>query len=199
MNLKWKILIGIVVLSILGIVGIGISAYQEAQKILNGNPFLETVKVAFIALGGLGVIIPTYLNIWQSVENNSMKIDERNWNILENTMRALERWDDSSLLVARTFTRQIRKEYKDLSPNEILQKIQGDEDLEKSVILVFNYFDYLRVSIENKRVNSEIIRHELSDVFQNIAIRFKPWIDDLGKTQKEDIEKCKLLLSVKPT
>lgn len=199
MNLKWKILIGIVVLSILGIVGIGISAYQEAQKILNGNPFLETVKVVFIALGGLGVIIPTYLNIWQSVENNSMKIDERNWNILENTMRALERWDDSSLLVARTFTRQIRKEYKDLSPNEILQKIQGDEDLEKSVILVFNYFDYLRVSIENKRVNSEIIRHELSEVFQNIAVRFKPWIDDLGKTQKEDIEKCKLLLSVKPT
>ena len=102
--LKWKILIGFVLLYLVGIIGAGWHTY-DATDSSQAVPTIETLKIIFIMLGGLGVIVPTYLNIWQSLETAEFLEDQKQRDKIENTFHLLGKWDDDSLFEARRFTR----------------------------------------------------------------------------------------------
>ena len=192
-SLKWQILIGFVVLYLAGIVGAGWYTH-DATDSSQAVPIIETLKIVFIMLGGLGVIVPTYLNIWQSLETAQLLEDQARRDKIENTFHLLEKWDDDSLLEARRFTRELGDQRESLSPNDLKLKIKNDPKLRQSAILVFNYFDQLRISIKTERVDPEIVTSSLGTVFHDMYNRFKPWIDDQSDAYKKDLEELSRVL-----
>jgi hypothetical protein len=192
-KLKWKVLVVFVVLYVIGIVGAAWHTY-DATDPSKATPTVEALKIIFIMLGGLGVIVPTYLNIWQSLEATEQLNDQNRRNKVENTFRLLERWDDRALFEARRFTRELGDQQGSLSPDQLKTRIKEKPELRQSVILVFNYFDLIRVSVENDRVDPKVIGSALGAVFHNMYYRFKPWIEEQSKQYQQDLEKLAQML-----
>lgn len=194
MKLKWWILIVFVVLYVLGIVGAGMHTYSATPAEKDFLPIVETIKIVFIMLGGLGVILPTYLNVWQSLETAKVTQDQIARNRIENTFRLLERWDDKLYLEARRFTRELKDEHHNLSATQIKERIKVSPELRQSVILLFNYFDTIRVSIEADRVCEKILREQLGTTYIDIHDRFKPWIETCPQEHQNHLKKLTELM-----
>ena len=191
---KWHIFISIVILYVIGMIGVGIYAYDFASRTLDGSPIIEVVKFEMIALGGLGVILPIYFSVCQSILAEAQKEFDNKRYILDNTMHMIEKWDDQSLLNARKFTRRIKDKHHALSPDAICAEIQNDEELRNSVILVFNYIDTLRISLEHNRVDEKIIKHCLGDIVLSLIDRFDPWLKMQDEAVQKDINKLEVML-----
>ena len=121
MNLKWTLLGVFVVLYLIGVAGVGWHTF-DATDSAKASPIVEVIKIVFIMLGGLGVILPTYLNVWQSLETAELLEDQVQRNKIENTVKLIEQWDDKSLLEARNFTRVLNEQQSILSPVELKSK-----------------------------------------------------------------------------
>ncbi len=193
MALKWKILWIFVFLYLAGIFGAGWHTYDTADP-SNTVPVIETIKVVFIMLGGLGVIVPTYLNVWQSVETAKSQEEQARRNKIENTFRLIEKWDDATLFEARRFTRELKDQHGKLSPDELIAKINGTPELRQSVILVFNYFENVRISIVYDRVDASIIKHSLGAIIEDNYERMKPWLKKQGPAFIKDLNELSNLL-----
>jgi hypothetical protein len=185
MKIKWVIFITIIVLWFIGGVGILIQINQTSSE---SDKLLELIKSGFLILGGLGVILPTYLNIWQSLENSKIIEERIEFDKVENAFRLIEKWDDNSLLKARQFTREIKNLRDSISNNELIKRVEGDAELKQSVIMVFNYWEQIRLSIERGRVNESLIKSALACVFIDMYERFKPWINT-NEEYRLDIKK----------
>ena len=96
---------------------------------------------------------------------------------VENTFAVLEKWDHPSLLQARGFTRKLKLQHSTLSPDRLNEKIDAEEDLAQSIVLVFNYFENVRVSVETDRVDANLLSDMLGGVYQDIYERFRPWVN----------------------
>lgn len=185
MKIKWLIFITIIVLWIFGGIGVLIHISQIST---DADKFLDLVKTGFLILGGLGVILPTYLNIWQSLESSKIIEERMEFDKLENAFRLIEKWDDNSLLKARQFTREIKELRDSISNNELIRRVNNDSELKQSVIMVFNYWEQVRVSIERGRANESLIKDALNCVFIDMYERFRPWINT-NDGYREDIKK----------
>jgi hypothetical protein len=159
-NSKWIILFIFVFLYIIGIGGAAWHTYGATDP-SKAVPIVESLKIIFIMLGGLGVILPTYLNVWQSIETARLLSDQARQNMLENTFRLLEKWDDNALLGARLFLRELKDKRNSLSSDEIIKIILEKQELRQSVVLLFNYFELIRISIDMKRVDPATIKDVL--------------------------------------
>ena len=194
-NHRWKVFVLIIVLYVVLMIGMGINMWHFAEGKENISPLIEVIKFELIVLGGLGIVLPAYLSATQSILDASQKEDEYKRYIIENTMSLIGRWDDSSLLEARMFTRKIKDVQNKMSPDDIRNKIENDEGLRHSVILVFNYFDQIRISLKTNRVDKELIKECLKPVILDISSRFKPWLDKQPQVFRDDIEALKAMLS----
>ena len=184
---KWTWFFWINILWILGTIGLGVYTFQ--QPVASGeSQFIETMKVVFLSLGGLGVILPTYLSVFHSIEN-------KNESKIENSFQLIERWDNEHLHKARNFTRKLKDDRASLSNDELVTRITNDEELRQSVILVMNYFDNIRVSLKAGRVDKELLVNAMGPVFDDLYYRLLPFIESLGERQKADwIETHTLLI-----
>lgn len=167
-------------------IGIGIDFWQLSKG--KEDATIEIVKFALIALGGLGVVLPVYLSASQAIIDSRQKI-------IENTVDLIQKWDDPSLLAARMFTRDLKDKKESLSDNDFCAKIQAEPKLRHSIILVFNYFDYFRISIETDRVDKDILKHSLGNMVIDIADRFTPWLKKQPKEMQADVNTLKKLLA----
>lgn len=147
---------------------------------------LETIKMAFLILGGMGVVLPTYWNIWQTVENGKYISDRTRFDIVENTYRLIEKFDDPSLKDARFFCREIRNNKANLTEAQLVKTINEDRKLQDSVLQVFNYWENVRVSIVSERVDEQMLADSLAPVFNLHFDTFKPWIDTRSEASKKD-------------
>ena len=130
MKAKWVIFGFIIVLYLLGIIGLVWHTFGSTNS-SETSSFIEIAKLTFIALGGLGVILPTYLNVWQSLETAELLQDQVRRSKIENTFQLLQKWDDKTLFEARAFTRQQKKLINSLSADDLKKEISSNEDLER--------------------------------------------------------------------
>lgn len=189
MRHKWQILMLFVSMYIIGILGAAWHTYGVTDT-SKADASVETIKVIFIMLGGLGVIVPTYLNVWQSLETARLLQDQTRRDKIENTFRLLEKWDDSSLLEARRFIRELNDKQKSVSSIAIEQMIKENPVLRHSVILLFNYWDLVRVSIENDRIDPKIFGGALGNVFHGMH----NWLSEHSETSQADLRRLAELL-----
>jgi hypothetical protein len=192
MKLKWVLLIVIVLLYLIGVVGVGWHTFGVTDP-TKAVPSVETIKVVFIMLGGLGIVLPTYLNIWQSLETAHLLEDDIRRNKIENTFSLLAKWDDKSLFDARKFTRDLKDQKNQLSPDQIRDRITNTPELRQSAILLFNYFELIRISIEHDRIELGIVKQSLGPTALDICKRFEPWLET--QPDKADVDKLVKLLS----
>jgi hypothetical protein len=177
-NKKWEIFFWINGLWIFGTMALGYIAYTSAPP-TGSSSVIETIKIIFLSLGGLGVILPTYLNAFNALEQLSTQKTE-------NTFHLLEQWDDPLLFEARKLTRNLKDQKPNLCDNDLIKKINDDEKLKQSVILVMNYFDRIRMSIKAGRVDTITLKDSIGTMFEDIHQRLLPYVKSLGEKPKED-------------
>ena len=187
MKYKWHLFWVITALCICGTLGLGYIAYTSTPP-SNSSIFIEVTKTVFLCLGGLGVILPLYINATNSIESRACEK-------IENTFSLIEKWDDPHLFSARKLTREIRDTRSSLSDNNLVEKIKGDDELKQSVILVANYFEQVRFSVINKRIDVEQFKSTLGPVIKDILKRFEPYFKTLGQQHVDDFKQLEELLS----
>lgn len=170
----------------LGTIALGYISYTSSPP-SGSTKAIEVVKMVFLSLGGLGVIIPAYLSAFSAFEQNETRKNE-------NTFHILERWDDPLLFRAREFTRDLKIKKPNLSDTDLVKEIKDNKDLFQSVILVMNYFDRVRVSIESERVDAKILKEVHGPVFSNLYYRLLPFVKDIGSEYEKDWTKTYDLL-----
>jgi hypothetical protein len=175
-------------------IGMGVHVWEFAAKQDGTSPLIEVVKIELLVLGGLGVVLPAYLSATQSMMHTLQKEVEDQRQIVENTMSLIQRWDDRSLLVARRFTREIKDKKNSMSPDDIRNRITNEPRLKESVVLVYNYFDYIRLSLKKERIDKSMIQESIGDVIKDITERFKPWVETQPKATQDDVEELLRLL-----
>lgn len=185
MKFRWNIFFAITVLCLLGTISLTYTTYTDTPP--NNSAFVEAVKTAFLCLGGLGVILPLYINATNAMESRSSLI-------LENTFDLLVKWDDSHLLQARNFTRDIKKNRENLSDNQLIKEILENDDLEQSIILLTNYFEHVRFSIKTKRIATSIFKDSLGDTVLDIIARFRPYYKTKPAQVLHDLDELTRLL-----
>ena len=186
-KLGWRIFWSIVVLLGLASIGLTITAYA-APVPENSSAILEAAKIFFLCLGGSGVVLSTYFSaatIYFSSKNISL---QRKLNIIENTFGLLSHWDDPHYLEARKWTRKEKEEKPNTSDNDLINKIKNDEKLKQSVVLVLNYLEHVRFSLETNRIDRKLFKRALGETLVDIAKRFEPYAKIVSQQSVEDLK-----------
>lgn len=183
---KWKWFYAIISLCLLGTGTLAVIAYGDAPAI-KASPWLEATKTVLLCLGGIGVILPVYLNAVSHFEaNHQQKI--------ENTFSLISRWDSPELFLARKFTREIKDMHSQLSADSLIKRIKENPDLRQSVILVANYFEHIRFSLETGRIDEYMFKNSMGVTVVDIINRFDPYFTELGQEFKDDLISLKTKL-----
>ena len=138
---------------------------------LHASP-AEVTAAVFQVVGSLSLVLTLYFHIWTSIE-------ARQQAIVENTFTLLRSWDDSALLAARRFTRELGDRHAQLTPEQIVAEIKDTNkpELRESV----NFIEYIAFSIRNGRVNPVLVRRALSTTLTRIHTRFHAWIAECDR------------------
>jgi len=186
MNSKWYFF---VVFTILWLVGTTVYSFNYIV-VPDGSTYrFECVKFIFLSISAFGVLFSTVLSSYNSLESTSNIKDKIAFDKTENSFAYMLRWDSDSLKEARDETRRIKKNVDEVSPRDLLANISGEESLERSVITMFNFFEEIHLSIQEKRVNEKILKQAFAGVYIDIYWRFKGWIDaNITGEQKKNLE-----------
>ena len=131
--------------------------------------------------------MPLYISATNSIEGReNLKI--------ENTFSLITKWDDSHLFAARKLTREIKDSRSSISDDDLIKKIKGDAEIRQSVILVFNYFEHVRFSIINNRIDTKLFKESLGSMIIDIYHRFKPFLATMGEQNIKDMDQLEKLL-----
>lgn len=147
----------------------------------------KIVEVLAAMLAASGVILSTYLNVKHSKDTLSklesekqcaeqLLADNKQHAKQEETFRLIEKWDDPHFLEARTFSRELGKLARGMTPDELIEAVDKDPSLRSSVGLMLNFFDYIRLSIKHERIDEELIKAQLSEAALATLDRFAPWM-----------------------
>jgi hypothetical protein len=171
------------------------TCYTTYNSAVTGKEILETINMFLLMLGGYGVVL-SIIHQTETILLNNIQISENiKFETIENTFQLLKDWDDEHLFKARKLTREIKDNINNLSPNQLVKKIEDDPELRQSVILVANYFEHIRFSIKEKRINCIKFKESLGVVVIDIINRFEPYFKKLGEQSFKDMEELKELLS----
>lgn len=166
----------------------------------------KIVEVLAAMLAASGVILSTYLNVKQSRDmlSNLASEKQRAEQLLadnkehakqEETFRLIEKWDDPHFLEARTFSRELGKLARGMTPDDLIAAVDNDPSLRSSVGLMLNFFDYIRLSIKHQRIDEGLIKAQLSEVALATLDRFAPWIANLKPVYQQDFKEFRKLMS----
>jgi hypothetical protein len=167
----------------------------------------ETTKFIFLSISAFGVLFSALLSSFNSLETSLNNQDKINFDRIENTFKYMERWDTPSLKQARDLTRIIKMIRHQIAPEELVNRIEGTgketdqektkvEDLKRSVITMFNFFEEIELSIRATRVNERMLEQAFKEIYIDVYDRFYPWIDSprnihIGPTMKNDLARLR--------
>jgi hypothetical protein len=186
-RLMWRLFWIILICWILLIIGVSWATWSNATS----DKLIETIKMIFIVVGGLGIVLPAFFSGWSTIQSSNMASNDNKKKLIENSYDLITAWDDPSLLDARDYTRNMKKRIPDISANDLLREIEEDVGLQRSLALVFNFWEKVRISIKYGRVDSSLIEHQLGEIYLDMCQRFKPWIDKRSSEGIADIEELK--------
>jgi hypothetical protein len=141
----------------------------------------ETTKVVFLSISAVGVLFSALLRLYNSLEASINNQNKMKFDLTENSFKYMERWDSVLLKDARDLLREeITEISATLSENALVDRIKGtgkedasgkakQENLLRSVITMFNFFEEMELSLQASRVNEEFIKRFCKDVYPNVA------------------------------
>lgn len=173
-----KLVIGVIL--ILSLLCLAISFYQYSSS--EKKSLLDAITIFITSLGGASIIFTIFFNSINDVKNRRSKK-------IENTFSLLTKWDDPHLLEARRFTRKIKAKADNLSKRELIERIEEDESLKQSVLLVLNYLEHVRFSIISERIDNHLFYKSLGPTLIAIIDRFLPYAEYVGELFAKDLNK----------
>lgn len=161
-----KLIIAMVIV-ILTILGIAVICYlnDHGKNISSGIQVAANFAIAVTLI----VTVLTYLDK-QRIEKHHKTFD------------LLDKYDSPDMRQARNLSREIKKDCKNISSNQLLEKINTTPKLEESIILLYNYFTKVRYAIEIGIVDKEVVMKELGETMIDIMERFIPWAESSDKS-----------------
>ena len=193
MSKKIWVLVGIGLLWIFGTIYILLNAKTVSAR--------ELFNLAFTSIGGFGIVSATILNVWNALDTSRNNLKQFEFQRIENSIKYLERWDSNLLVDARNYTRLVNRKRSNLKDElersqantALLNELKNDEwDYEKYVILIFNFWEEIYLSIETNRVDEGILKRAFREVYLNQYDDFEIWIKDTGKKYKEMSKNLKI-------
>lgn len=70
----------------------------------------------------------------------------------------------------------------------MLNDIEQSEDLKNSVILVLNYFEHIRFSLNTERIDQDLFKRSLGATVVKIANRFMPYAEKISQETVTDLQ-----------
>ncbi len=125
-----------------------------------------TQSVSFI-VAAYGVFFTVFTGTQQSIINSTQRKKEAAFSLVN-------QWDSDSLLAARTLSRNIKKEHKKLSSDELIERIISDDATETSIANIFNFAEKLRLSVEHDLAD-KVILSSLAYTVKDIMKRFEDY------------------------
>lgn len=171
-----KLVIGIIIILFSLCVVLSYYQYESSDK----KSLLDAITIFVTALGGASIIFTIFFNSINEFKNRQSKK-------IENTFDLVTKWDDPHLFEARKFTRKIKLKADNLSKNELIERIDKDESLKQSVLLVLNYLEHVRFSINTDRIDNRLLYESLGPTLIDIINRFTPYAEKQGELFKKDI------------
>ena len=182
MKNKWLLFCLLTAFYVLGVIGLSMHTYSTGVALQKVDPrfipALETIKMIFVMMGGFGVFVATYFYAFNSLEASKTAEARLRFDIIEYTYSLIKEWDDPSLLAARRYSREIKAKHRELSANDLIKEIDSTPELKESIVLLINYFEQMRVSINTARVDNRVLADSMKPTFLDIFERFKPYISE---------------------
>lgn len=153
--------------------------------------YFEFFKINGIMFAIYGVVISSFWSISNSLENSLVLAMRTEFDRRTNSMKLFEKWDDNLLLEARDFTRELREKRSSISDNDLLKMIKESPDtdkhknLQRSLVVCFNYFELIYVSIQKDLVDESMLKGSFSFIFKDMYTRFKPWLENEAHCNKD--------------
>lgn len=170
----------------------------------SSTKFLEVVKFIAISISAYGVLFSVLLTSFNTLESEKLRKETNNQTRINNSFLYMQRFDSSSIKEARDITRKMKKEKSKLSEEELIKRIEGpyenekeiieQENLKRSVITMFNFFEEIYLSINNKHSDETVLKEVYSEMYVDIYDRFKCWLEKdnhMGKLQLKNLQELK--------
>lgn len=141
----------------------------------------ETAKFVFLSISAFGVLFSVLLSSFNSLEASIYNQDKVKFDRTENSFKYMERWDAPSLKEARDLLRELVTEKNKLSANEVVVRIEGNDNEKRSVITMFNFFEEIELSLQASRCNDGYITQFFKYPYLKVYDMFLPWLDSNGK------------------
>ncbi|EMG7889736.1 hypothetical protein V5L74_003516 [Enterobacter hormaechei] len=170
----WIVTVGTFLFS----VAVAVIALNTEASLADG--LMKMLQMVSFCLGGYGVFIAAYSNIHQTEINNQKAEDMHQYEINMESFCLVRAWDSDCLLKARDFSRKLREQSHNLSAADLIAEIKADPERESSVVMLLNFCDSIRLGLEQKLLNEQIIV-TLKPAMLDILERFKPYVMTQGK------------------
>ena len=157
--MKYKIFLLITICWIIGTISLtfNIDVPQGSSK------NLELIKLVFLSIGAYGIVTATYFTVQNSLESAKNIKAKLDFDQTENSYKFIEIWDGPSLKDARVFTWKILENRQKIAQSKLLEDIRSNEQLERSVITTFNFYEGMYLAIFHKTVNEELLKNAFMD------------------------------------
>ncbi len=144
---------------------------------------LEYFKLNGVLFAVYGTIITIYLNLTNTIESTRLYHEKVDYEKKKNSWQLIEKWDSSTIMEARDFTREIKNKANQLSPNDLIKEIEeSDKDvnnkhknLKRSLISCYNFFETLKITMDKGLADKEMLKDSFKDIFIDMYDRFKPY------------------------
>lgn len=172
----------------------------------NFSKVSEIIKFISLSISSYGVLFSVLITSFNNIEATKNNSDLVKYNKINNSFSYMNRFDSPSIKEARDITRKMKKDRDKISNDELIRKIEGpfedakdietQENLKRSVITMFNFFEEIYLSIKNNHSDETILRTVYSEMYIDIYERFSCWLEKdnhMGKLQLENLKDLKIL------
>lgn len=95
----------------------------------------------------------------------------------ELTFQIISKWDDEHFMQARDYTRQQQDIGEDKGQKEILESINKDSELKRSIILMLNYFEVIESVLRKNMADKDIIMRHFAHMINDILKRYDCFVN----------------------
>ena len=95
----------------------------------------------------------------------------------ELTFQIIRKWDDEHFMQARDYTRQQQDIGEDKGQKEILESINKDSELKRSIILMLNYFEVIESVLRKNMADEDIIMRHFAHMINDILKRYDCFVN----------------------
>lgn len=154
---------------------------------LDRNNLVQTLQCFSFIIAAYGVFFGCYYNISQKNTKKKIRILDAEFKKKEESFRLISRWDNEIILKARDFSRVLKRDQNNISPNDLIKLIEQDNEKASAITVLYNYAEHIKVAVKYDLVNPEIIG-QVSEILESILNRFHPYIDKIIQDRPNEIK-----------